>query len=132
MIIPRFLFDHEAIGYRIDINGRGIEVKTEMWRSPAVIERTSKSASSGFQYTGGGDKRTAEHNYTLTINKNPIKIGDVVEIKGSKYNTIIRITEISDKSFGGKYMEVKGNGNNDWKMGELETSNQRSNSESFR
>ena len=126
MIIPRFLFDHEAIGYRIDINGRGIEVKTEMWRSPAVIERISKSTSNGFQYTGGGD------NYTLTVNKNPIKVGDVVEIKGSKYNTIIRITEISDKSFGGKYMEVMGNGNNDWKMGELETSNQRSNSESFR
>ena len=132
MIIPRFLFDHEAIGYRIDINGRGIEVKTEMWRSPAVIGKISKSASSGFQYTGGGDKRTAEHNYTLTVNKNPIKIGDVVEIKGSKYNTIIRITEISDKSFGGKYMEVKGNGNNDWKMDELETGNQRSCSEGFR
>ena len=88
MIIPRFLFDHEAIGYRIDINGRGIEVKTEMWRSPAVIERTSKSTSNGFQYTGGGDKRTVEHNYTLTVNKNPIKIGDVVEIKGSRYNKI--------------------------------------------
>ena len=132
MIIPRFLFDHEAIGYRIDINGRGIEVKTEMWRSPAVIGRISKSTSSGFQYTGGGDKRTVEHNYTLTINKNPIKVGDVVEIRGSKYNTIIRITEISGGSFGGKYMEVKGNGNNDWKMGELEASNQRSCSEGFR
>ena len=103
-----------------------------MWRSPAVIERTSKSASSGFQYTGGGDKRTVEHNYTLTVNKNPIKIGDVVEIKGSKYNTIIRITEISDKSFGGKYMEVMGNGNNDGKMGELEAKDQRSCSEGFR
>ena len=132
MIIPRFLFDHEAIGYRIDINGRGIEVKTEMWRSPAVIGKISKSASSGFQYTGGGDKRTVEHNYTLTVNKNPIKVGDVVEIRGSKYNTIIRITEISGGSFGGKYMEVKGNGNNDWKMGELEASNQRSCSEGFR
>ena len=132
MIIPRFLFDHEAIGYRIDINGRGIEVKTEMWRSPAVIGRTSKSASSGFQYTGGGDKRTVEYNYTLTVNKNPIKVGDVVEIKGSKYNTIIRITEISGGSGGGKYMEVKGNGNNDWKMGELETKDQRSCSEGFR
>lgn len=123
MIIPRFLFDHEAIGYKIDINGRGIEVKTEMWRSPAVIERTNKSTSTGFQYTGGGDRRLTEHNYKLVVNKNPIEIGDIVEIKGDKYNTIIRITEIPDKSFGGKYMEVIGNGNNDWKMGEFETGN---------